>query len=56
MHIIDADKLLEFVEIGMLHSKLCADIDPINSHGEYNVLSDIIKLMDLFTYNQLNLI
>ena len=24
-HIIDADKLLEFVEAGMRHSKLCAE-------------------------------
>lgn len=28
-HIIDADKLLEFVEEGMHHSILCAGIEPV---------------------------
>ena len=56
MYIIDADKLLEFVEAGMLHSRLCAEGEPINSHGEYDALSDMVRRLDLFTYNQLNLI
>lgn len=56
MYIIDADKLLKFVETGMLHSRLCAEGEPINSNGEYDVVSDMIRCMDLFTYNQLNLI
>ena len=56
MYIIDADKLLEFVEAGMLHSRLCAGVEPINPNGEYDALSDIIRLLDLFTYNQLKLI
>lgn len=56
MYIIDADKLLEFVEAGMLHSRLCVDGEPINSHGEYDGLSDMTKRLDLFTYNHLNLI
>ena len=56
-HIIDADKLLEFVEVGMRHSKLCADSEqPITQNGEYDVVSDMIRRMDLFTYNQLKLI
>lgn len=55
-HIIDADKLLEFVEAGMRHSRLCSESEPINSNGEYDVVSDMIKRMDLFTYNQLKLI
>ena len=55
-HIIDADKLLEFVEAGMRHSKLCAEKKPINLNEEYDVISDIIKRLDLFTYNQLKLI
>lgn len=55
-HIIDADKLLEFVEAGMRHSKICAEGEPINSNGEYDALSDMIRRMDLFTYNQLKLI
>lgn len=56
-HIIDADKLLEFVEAGMAHSKLCAKTEqPITQNGEYDVVSDMIRRMDLFTYNQLKLI
>lgn len=55
-HIIDADKLLEFVEAAMRHSKLCAETEPINLNGEYDVVSDMIRRMDLFTYNQLKLI
>lgn len=55
-HIIDADKLLEFVEVGMRHSRLCAETEPVTSNGEYDVVSDMIRRMDLFTYNQLKLI
>lgn len=56
-YIIDADKLLEFVEAGMNHSKLCARTEqPVKQNGEYDVVSDMIRRMDLFTYNQLNLI
>ena len=55
-HIIDADKLLEFVEAGMRHSILSAEEEPINPNGEYDVVSDIIRRLDLFTYNQLKLI
>ena len=55
-HIIDADKLLEFVEEGMCHSKLCANTEPIDSKGEYDVVSDIIRRVDLFTYTNLKLI
>jgi hypothetical protein len=55
-HIIDADKLLEFVEEGMRHSKLCSGIEPVTQNGEYDVVSDIIRRMDLFTHNQLKLI
>jgi hypothetical protein len=55
-HIIDADKLLEFVEEGMRHSKLCVGTEPITQNGEYDVVSDIVRRMDLFTYNQLKLV
>ncbi len=56
-NIIDADKLLKFVEAGMNHSKLCADTEqPVDSKGEYDVVSDMIRRMDLFTYNQLKLV
>ena len=55
-HIIDADKLLEFVEAGMTHSKLCACSEPVTANGEYDIISDMIRRMDLFTYNQLKLI
>lgn len=55
-HIIDADKLLEFVEAGMHHSKLCAETEPVMQNGEYDVVSDMIRRMDLFTYNQLKLV
>lgn len=55
-HIIDADKLLKFVEVGMNHSKLCASTEPVTQNGEYDVVSDLIRRMDLFTYNQLKLI
>lgn len=55
-YIIDADKLLKFVEDGMLHSKLCADTKPVDSKGEYSIVSDIIQHLDLFTYNQLKLV
>ena len=55
-YIIDADKLLEFVEAGMVHSELCASTEPITQNGEYDVISDMIRRMDLFTYNHLKLI
>lgn len=55
-YIIDADKLLEFVEAGMAHSKICSESEPINSNGEYDFMSDIIRHFDLFTYNQLKLV
>ena len=55
-HIIDADKLLEFVEASMLHSRLCAGTEPVTPNGEYDVVSDMVRRMDLFTYNQLKLI
>lgn len=55
-HIIDADKILEFVETGMRHSRLCAGTEPVTKNGEYDVVSDVIRRMDLFTYNQLKLI
>lgn len=56
MHIIDADKLLEFVGNGMEHSRLCSRLEPINSKGEYDGISDIIRHLDLFTYNQIKVI
>ena len=55
-HIIDADKLLEFVEAGMCHSRLCAGEKPVTANGEYDVVSDMIRHLDLFTYNQLKLV
>ena len=55
-HIIDADKLLEFVETDMRHSRLCAGAEPVTANGEYDIISDMIRRMDLFTYNQLKLI
>lgn len=55
-HIIDADKLLELVEVGMHHSRLCAESEPVMSNGQYDVVSDMIRRMDLFTYNQLKII
>lgn len=56
-HIIDADKLLAFVEAGMNHSKLCSQIEPTILNGEHSdVVSDIVRRLDLFTYNQLKLI
>lgn len=56
MHIINADKLLKFVEDGMLHSRLCADSEPVSLNEEYDVVSDMIRRMDLFTYNQLKVV
>ena len=56
MHIINADKLLEFVEAVMCHSKICADVGIVNSNGEYDAVSDMIRHMDLFTYNQLKVV
>ena len=41
----------------MNHSILCAKTEyPVTSNGEYDVISDMIRRMDLFTYNQLKLI
>lgn len=56
MHIIDADKLLELVNNGMLHSRLCYETEPVTQNGEYDVVSDIIRRLDLFTYNQLKVV
>ena len=56
MHIIDADKLLEVIDAGMAHSKACFETEPINPKGEYDVVSDVIRHMDLFTYNQIEVI
>ncbi len=56
IHIINADKLLEFVEAGMHHSRLCSKSEPVTLNGEYDVISDMIRRMDLFTYNQLKLV
>ena len=56
MHVIDADKLLEVIDAGMAHSKVCLESKPINSKGEYDVVSDIIRHLDLFTYNQIKVI
>ena len=56
MHIIDADKLIEFIDIGIGHSSINSMIEPINSNGEYDVLSDLTRRLDRFTQNQLELI
>ena len=56
IHIIDADKLLEFLNVAMEHSKICSSVIPINSKGEYDCVSDIVRHLDLFTYNQLKVI
>ena len=56
MYIIDADKLLELVEAGMLHSKMCMDTNPVDSNGEYNGIADVTMHLDLFTFNQLKII
>ena len=56
IHIIDADKLLEVVETGMRHSRLCAESELVEQNGYYDVISDMIRHMDLFTYNQLKVI
>lgn len=56
MHIIDADKLIEFIDLGIMHSSINSMIEPINSNGEYNVVSDITRRLDRFTQNQLELI
>lgn len=56
MHVIDADKLLEVIDAGMAHSWACCQTQPINSKGEYDVVSDVIRHMDLFTYNQLKIV
>ena len=56
MNVIDADKLLEVVDAAMAHSKAQFETEPINSKGEYDLVSDIIRRMDLFTYNQIEVI
>jgi len=56
MHVIDADKLLEVIDAGMTHAKACFETEPINSKGEYDLVSDVIRRMDLLTYNQLKLV
>jgi len=56
MHVIDADKLLEVIDAGMTNSKVCFETEPINSKGEYDLVSDVIRRMDLFTYNQIEVI
>lgn len=55
MHIIDADKLLEVIDAGMVHSHVCSQ-QPVTSEGEYDVISDVIRRLDLFTYNQIKVI
>ena len=44
-HIIDADKLLEFVETGMRHSRLCEGTEPVTQNGEYDV--EILRIQFL---------
>ena len=56
MHVIDADKLLEVIDAGMVHSKMCSESEPINPEGEYDVVSDVIRHLDLITYNQIKVI
>ena len=56
MHIIDADKLIEFIDLGIKHSSINAMIEPINSNGEYDVVSDLTRRLDRFTQNHLELI
>ena len=40
----------------MRHSRLCAVTEHVTQNGEYDVVSDVIRRMDLFTYKQLELI
>lgn len=56
MHIIDADKLIEFIDIGIRHSSLNSMTEPINSNGEYDVVTDITRRLDRFTQNHLELV
>ena len=56
MNIIDADKLLEVIDAGMIHSKMCSEHEPVTSNGEYDVVSDVIRRLDLYTYNQIKVI
>lgn len=56
MHIIDADKLLEVIDAGMVHSMLCSETKPINFKGEYDVVRDVLRRLDLYTYNQIKVI
>lgn len=52
MHVIDADKLIEFIDIGIKHSSINSMIEPIDSNGEYDVVSDLTRRLDRFTQNQ----
>ena len=56
MHIIDADKLLEVIDAGMVHSKLCSEHEPVTFEGNYDIVSDVISHLDLYTYNQIKVI
>ena len=56
MHVIDADKLLEVINTAMLHSKLGSETTPINSKGEYDMVTDFLRHFHLFTYNQIKII
>ena len=56
MHIIDADKLIEFIDIGIKHSSLNSMTEPINSNGEYDVVTDITRSLDRFTQKHLELV
>ena len=56
MHIIDADKLIEFIDIGIKHSSLNSMTEPINSNGEYDVVTDLTRRLDRFTQNHLELV
>ena len=46
MHIIDADKLLEVIDAGMVHSWVCSEHKPVTYEGEYDVVSDVIRRLD----------
>ena len=56
MHIIDADRLIDFIDLGIKHSSINSMIEPINSNGEYDVVSDLTRRLDRFTQNHLELI
>lgn len=56
MHIIDADKLLEVIEVGIMHSHINASIQPINSKGEYDLIADVVRRCDYIAESQLKVI